>query len=81
MFEALISRIAQALERAGLPYMIIGGQAVLRYGTPRMTKGIDIILGVDTGRLDVVVQAVKSIGAEIIPDDFEAFVEKTWFCC
>ncbi|PKN30561.1 MAG: hypothetical protein CVU64_02830 [Deltaproteobacteria bacterium HGW-Deltaproteobacteria-21] len=78
MFEALISRIAEGLDRAGLPYIIIGGQAVLFHGTPRMTKDIDITLGVDTGSLDVVVQAVKSIGAEIIPDDFEAFVEKTY---
>ena len=78
MFEALISKIAQELERAGLPYMIIGGQAVLLYGTPRMTKDIDITLGVDTGSLDVVVQAVKSMGAEIIPENFKAFVEKTY---
>ncbi len=78
MFEALISKIAQELERSGLPYMIIGGQAVLRYGTPRMTKDIDITLGVDTGSLDAVIQAVKSIGAEIIPDDFQAFVERTY---
>jgi hypothetical protein len=78
MFEALISRIAGELGRAGLPYMIVGGQAVLFHGTVRMTKDIDITLGVDTGRLDAVVQAVKSIGAEIIPVDFEAFVERTY---
>jgi len=29
MFEALISRIAKELDRAGLPYIIIGGQAPL----------------------------------------------------
>jgi predicted nucleotidyltransferase len=78
MFESLIAKIAEELDRAGLPYIIIGGQAVLFYGTPRMTKDIDITLGVDTGSLDVVVQAVKSIGAEIIPDDFKAFVERTY---
>ena len=78
MFEELISRITKELERAGLPYMIIGGQAVLFYGTVRMTKDIDITLGVDTASLDAVVRAVKAIGAEIIPDDFEAFAEKTY---
>jgi predicted nucleotidyltransferase len=78
MFEALISRIARELESAGLPYMIIGGQAVLFHGTVRMTKDIDITLGVDTGSLDLVVQAVKSIGVEIIPEDFSAFVERTY---
>lgn len=40
MFEALIARIAAALQVAGVPYMIIGGQAVLLYGTPRMTREI-----------------------------------------
>jgi hypothetical protein len=78
MFETLISRIAQELEHAGLPYMIIGGQAVLFYGTPRLTKDIDITLGVDTGSLDLVVQTVNAIGIEIIPEDFGAFVEKTY---
>ena len=78
MFEALIAKIAEELGRAGLSYMIIGGQAVLLYGTPRMTKDIDITLGVDIGSLGAVVQAVKSIGAEIIPDDFESFAERTY---
>jgi hypothetical protein len=78
MFETLISKTAEQLERAGLPYMIIGGQAVLLYGTPRMTKDIDITLGVDTKRLDLVVQTVNTIGLEIIPEDFGAFVEKTY---
>jgi len=32
--------------------MVIGGQAVLLYGEPRVKRGIDIILGVDTGHLD-----------------------------
>jgi hypothetical protein len=46
MFEDLIVRIAQELEESGLPYMIIGGQAVLLYGTPGMTTHIDFALGV-----------------------------------
>jgi hypothetical protein len=78
MFEALISKIAKELERAGLPYMIIGGQAVLFYGSPRMTKDIDITLGVDTESLGVVVETVKSIGIEIIPEDFRTFVKQTY---
>src|SRR4030067_946724 len=34
MFEALLTRVAQQLEGAGLPYMVIGDQAVLLYGEP-----------------------------------------------
>jgi hypothetical protein len=58
--------------------MIIGGQAVLLHGQPRMTKDIDITLGVDTKDLDKVVKAVAAIGLEIIPDPFESFVERTF---
>lgn len=78
MFENLISRIAAELKETGIPYMIIGGQAVLLHGVPRMTKDIDITLGVDTQDLDRVVKCVAAIGLEIIPDHFESFVEKTF---
>lgn len=78
MFEDLLSRIAANLRKAGIPYMIIGGQAVLLHGLPRMTKDIDITLGVDTQDLDRVTNAVAAIGLEIIPDSVEAFVEKTF---
>ena len=78
MFEALIIRIARELRDAGLPYMIIGGQAVLLYGTPRMTKDIDITLGIDIDGLDRVVTSVDAIGLAIIPEDFESFVNKTY---
>ena len=46
MFEELLSRIATALDRAGIRYMIIGGQAVLLYGEPRLTRDIDLTLGI-----------------------------------
>jgi hypothetical protein len=78
MFEQLISRIAAELRRAGIPYMIIGGQAVLLHGLPRMTKDIDITLGVDTQELDKVVNSIAATGLEIIPDHFRSFVEKTF---
>ena len=42
--------------------MVIGGQAVLVYGEPRFTKGIDITLGAGVERLDEVLKLVGSIG-------------------
>ena len=77
MFEDLIARIAKELRTADLDYMIIGGQAVLLYGTPRMTKDIDITLGVDVGHLDRLLPAIDAMGLEIIPEDFRSFVEQT----
>jgi hypothetical protein len=38
LFEEILSRIARELDSGGLPYMVIGGQAVLRYGEPRLTR-------------------------------------------
>ena len=49
MFKTLLTTISRELGKAGLPYMIIGGQAVLLYGTPRLTNDIDITLGVSVG--------------------------------
>ncbi len=37
MFTQLLERLATALDLAEIPYMIIGGQAVLLYGEPRLT--------------------------------------------
>ncbi len=44
--KELIKNLAVELSRKGIDYMIIGGQAVLIYGEPRLTRDIDITLGV-----------------------------------
>jgi hypothetical protein len=41
MFEELLIRIAKALDNNYIPYMIVGGQAVLLYGEPRLTKDME----------------------------------------
>ena len=58
MLESLLGTIAQALDALGIPYMVIGGPAVLLHGEPRLTKDIDIALGVD---LDVLVGIVEAL--------------------
>lgn len=78
MFKSLISRIGQMLADSGIPYMIIGGQAVLLYGTPRLTKDIDITLGINVDELEKAVKVVKNIGLDIIPKSFECFVKETF---
>jgi hypothetical protein len=61
VFEELLERIARSLKNSGIPYMVIGGQAVLLYGEPRLTKGIDVTLGADLSRLDDVLSAVRDM--------------------
>lgn len=78
MFERLISRLAGHLDRKKIPYMIIGGQAVLLYGTPRLTKDIDITLGIPAERISDITGICKSARLNILPEDYEDFVSKTF---
>lgn len=68
MFERLLKRLAQALNQAGFPYMVIGGQAVLLYGEPRLTKDIDITIGADLDCLPEVLRVVETLGLRPLVD-------------
>ena len=76
MFEKLLSGLGKSLEKHGLPYMIIGGQAVLLHCEPRLTRDIDITLGVTVEKLDVVLKLAKGIGLNPLVDP-ETFTRKT----
>jgi hypothetical protein len=72
MFAQLLERLAHALDQARLPYMIIGGQAVLLYGEPRFTADIDVTLGINVDRqADVVAVATTlSLTPLVAPESF-----------
>jgi hypothetical protein len=57
--------------------MIIGGQAVLIYGEPRITRDIDITLGVNIDQLKKLLVAVKDLALKPIPQDVDSFVTQT----
>jgi predicted nucleotidyltransferase len=78
MFERLISKLARHLDRLRIPYMIIGGQAVLLYGTPRLTKDIDITLGISIERASDIVGICKSAKLNILPENYTDFISKTF---
>ena len=77
MIEKLIKKIAQRLDKEQIPYMIIGGQAVLLYGTPRLTRDIDITLGVDTDRFLLLERVCRDLGLKILPENPEDFARET----
>jgi Nucleotidyltransferase of unknown function (DUF6036) len=77
MFQSLLAKLAQALEGANIPYMVIGGQAVLLHGEPRLTRGIDITLGLDASVASKVLDIVHAIGLTASVDDVHGFVQKT----
>lgn len=76
-FETLIAEIARELDRAEIPYMVIGGQAVLLYAEPRLTKDIDITLGADVDAWDRVTEIARAVALDPIPQDIQQFVKET----
>jgi len=75
MFKKLLKKIANELNAHNIPYMVIGGQAVLIYGEPRLTKDIDITLGVGVSKLNEINSIVEKLNLKILVD--ENFVRKT----
>ena len=78
MFRKLIERVALALEKLNIAYMLIGGQALLLYGEPRLTRDIDITLGAGPERLDVILNMAKDLRLDVLVDAPETFVQKTF---
>ena len=77
MFEKLIKKIAQRLNEDKIPYMIIGGQAVLFYGRPRLTRDIDITLGIDSDEFSLVEKVCKKLKLKMLPLKPEDFAKET----
>jgi hypothetical protein len=77
VFQKLLTKIANELDRLRLPYMVIGGQAVLLYGEPRLTKDIDITLGVGVEGLAQITDLIRGLSLKVLVDDPEPFVQKT----
>jgi hypothetical protein len=57
--------------------MVIGGQAVLYYGEPRLTKDIDITLGITVEESIQVFKIIKSLKLRIITKQPLAFARRT----
>jgi predicted nucleotidyltransferase len=77
MIEKLIKRIALQLDKGKIPYMIIGGQAVLLYGTPRLTRDIDITLGIDTDKFLLVERLSRRLNLKPLMPNPENFARET----
>lgn len=77
IFHNLLAAIAKTFDLYRVPYMVIGGQAVLQYGRPRLTEDIDITLGLDTTSLPVVQSAAAEIRLTNRSRDPEEFARKT----
>jgi hypothetical protein len=74
MFADLLAALAEELDNANLPYMVIGGQAVLFHGEPRLTKDIDITVAAGLEQLESVLQVAAGSNLEplVNPEEFTA---------
>ncbi len=76
MIIKTLKDIAQLLQSANIPYMVIGGQAVVIYGKPRFSEDIDITVALIPEEF----RKIKNILAKkfnISPEDVERFVQQT----
>jgi hypothetical protein len=76
MLQDLLSEFATALEAARIDWMVIGGQAVLVYGDPRLTRDVDITVGVGPERLDDLLAIIAGLGWSPLVDP-EEFTRQT----
>lgn len=51
-FEKMMLDFFGVLEKTKIEYAIIGGVAVSTWGTPRTTRGLDIIIGLQSKDMD-----------------------------
>jgi predicted nucleotidyltransferase len=77
MFQQLLETIALSLEKRGIPYMVIGGQAVLLYGEPRLTRDIDVTLGIGPERVQEIAGLAAEQGWKLLTDSPAEFVAKS----
>lgn len=77
MFEALLQLIARGLDSLGIPYMLIGGQAVLVHGEPRLTRDVDVTLGAGPEKLPAILDWVGRTGWQVLADSPAEFVART----
>jgi hypothetical protein len=72
-FERLIASVAAAGHERRIELMLVGGQAVLLHGVPRLTQGIDVTLGLTPDDVDRVIDLCASISLEPLPADPRRF--------
>ncbi|MDI6762095.1 MAG: nucleotidyltransferase [Thermodesulfobacteriota bacterium] len=77
MFQKLLKKIARELKKASIPYMVIGGQAILLYGEPRLTRDIDITLGINVDQLDKVLAITSTLRLKVLVGNEQEFVQRT----
>jgi hypothetical protein len=70
--ESSILRFIDAVERAGVPYMVTGALASSTHGKPRATYDLDLVVAPAAGQLEKLVDELTATNCEVDRD--EAFI-------
>jgi len=77
-FVQFIADLGRGIAERGIPYMLIGGQAVLLHGRPRLTDDIDVTLGLGPADYPGVLELCDRLGLTPLPEDVATFVKETY---
>ncbi|HEV8266451.1 MAG TPA: nucleotidyl transferase AbiEii/AbiGii toxin family protein [Gemmatimonadales bacterium] len=77
-FQTFIAAIAGHLAARDIPFMLIGGQAVLLHGRPRVTEDVDVTLGVGPDGWGRIRDVCADLALDPLPEHVEAFVRETF---
>ncbi len=75
--KELLKNLAREFEKNNLNYMIIGGQALLIYGEPRLTNDIDITIDGGLEKYNLLIDISNNLKLKILPENPFEFVKKT----
>ncbi|MFI5144852.1 MAG: nucleotidyltransferase [Ignavibacteria bacterium] len=74
----ILECLAESFEKAKIPYMVVGGQAVLVYGEPRLTNDVDFNLGIGPQDADKLLNIGKELGLNVLVKEPYEFVIRNY---
>lgn len=77
-FDRLLAAVSRELKSRDVAHILIGGQAVLLHGAPRLTQDIDVSLRVGPEQIAIVEDACAAIGLEPLVADPADFARETF---
>lgn len=76
MSVELLEKVTFAFDNNSIPYLVIGGQAVLVHGRARLTEDIDIIINADLNDVNKVKKICENLKLVYLDDNIDSFVKK-----
>ena len=76
-YRSLLKRIASACDECRVPYMIIGGQAVMLHGEPRQTLDVDVTVQMSHQNREEIELLLNKTGLRAVSPDVYRILEES----